>query len=445
MRKIILAAALALLTFTSHADIYQARYGVSETFDFWMYNTDGTLSVSEVDSGTETAVACNEGAETTATNDFVDEGTFYSITLTATEMQCERIVVVVQGTTIGGFIIQTHSNASAMTPQSDANVTQYGGSAGTFASGIPSVNAAQISGDSAAADKLETAFDLTAGPVEPLGVVRQGTAQSATSTTLVLDAAASFADDVPVGMTLVACGSTQGYCQSRPVTDYVLSTDTATVNTWQVTPSGTITYYLFGTAAASGSVTVAAGGITTSSFAAGAIDAAALAADAGTEIGTATWATTTRSLTILDEDSTTMDLNATATGAAASVTGAVGSVTGSVGSVATGGITAASIATDALGAAEIAADAGTELAAAVTSVQGIITGTCDSGSTTTCVDNALTQADALQLEDRLICFDDSWCALISTFTPGTDTAATTKVAPSTRASKAYTIFPSTLE
>jgi hypothetical protein len=75
--------------------------------------------------------------------------------------------------------------------------------------------------------------------------------------------------------------------------------------------------------------------------------------------------------------------------------------------------------------------------------QRIIVGTCDSGSTTTCVDNALTQAATSQLDDRLICFDDSWCALITDFTPGTDTVTTTKVAPSTRSAKAYTIFPST--
>jgi hypothetical protein len=56
---------------------------------------------------------------------------------------------------------------------------------------------------------------------------------------------------------------------------------------------------------------IANGAIDAATFAAGAIDAAALAADAGTEIGTAVWATTTRALTILDEDSTTLDLDAT--------------------------------------------------------------------------------------------------------------------------------------
>lgn|SRR5262245_5311793 len=41
------------------------------------------------------------------------------------------------------------------------------------------------------------------------------------------------------------------------------------------------------------------------------ITAASIASDAGSEIGTAVWATATRSLTVLDEDSTTLDLDAT--------------------------------------------------------------------------------------------------------------------------------------
>ena len=85
-----------------------------------------------------------------------------------------------------------------------------------------------------------------------------------------------------------------------------------------------------------------------------------------------------------------------------------------------------------------------ENAAQMLSEQRILTGTCDSGSTTTCVDDALTQAAETQIDDRLICFDDSWCALITGFTPASDQVTTTKVAPSTRASKAYTIFPATL-
>jgi hypothetical protein len=61
------------------------------------------------------------------------------------------------------------------------------------------------------------------------------------------------------------------------------------------------------------------------------------------------------------------------------------------------------------------------------------------------VDAALTQAAASQLQDRLICFSDAWCAMLTTFNPATDTATTTKIAPATRASLTYTIFPSTAQ
>lgn len=112
-------------------------------------------------------------------------------------------------------------------------------------------NMTQISGDSTAADNLETAFDDTAGPVPWLGIVDQGTAQSASGTGLVLRAAAAFADDTLIGCTLAVYGSTQGYWQFRQITDNALSGDAVTVDTWTVTPSGTITYKIFGGAPAS--------------------------------------------------------------------------------------------------------------------------------------------------------------------------------------------------
>jgi hypothetical protein len=307
MNRILTALLLVALSFTASAEVWQARYGVAETFNFKLYNADGTLDVDEADGGTEVSLSCNEGAETTATNDFADEGTFYSIALTAAELQCERVAVIIAATTTEVFFIQTIDNTSAMTPtivQTGDSFARLGAPAGASVSadiaaieaqtddigaagaGLTNIdlpnqtmditgtlstvttvtnavtaNMTQISGDSAAADALETAFDLTTGAVSPLGIARQGTAQSATGTTLVLDASAPFADDTAIGMTLVACGSTQGYCQSRVVTDYVTSSDTATVETWTVTPSGTITYYLFATAPSTGGSGLDAAGV----------------------------------------------------------------------------------------------------------------------------------------------------------------------------------------
>jgi hypothetical protein len=144
-------------------------------------------------------------------------------------------------THIGGVAVSTS------TAQLGVNVVNFGGSAGTFASGIPAVNATQISGDAAPADALEALYD-TDGPHPQFGIVDQGTAQSASATGLVLRAGAAFADTTLVGMTLAVHGSTQGYWQTRVITANLLSGDAVTVDTWTVTPSGTITYRIFGSA-----------------------------------------------------------------------------------------------------------------------------------------------------------------------------------------------------
>lgn len=172
--------------------------------------------------------------------------------------------------------------------------------------GTPVVDVGLISNDATAADNLENAFDDTAGPVPWLGIVDQGTAQSATTTTLVGRAAGAFANDTIIGCILAVYGSTQAYWQVRVITDVDLATDTFTVDAWTVTPSGTITYKIFASAPSSSSVPIqvnvtqiagsavtatagrpevitqstSVGAITSASFGAGAIDAAAIATGA---------------------------------------------------------------------------------------------------------------------------------------------------------------------
>lgn len=133
----------------------------------------------------------------------------------------------------------------AILPNGPVDVEVFGGLAGTFNIGLPYVNTLRIGNSQAAADNLSTAFADTAGASPWTGIVDQGTAQSATSTTVVLRSAAAFADDALIGSRIMVFGSTQGYWQSRPILDNVLSTDTVTVAAWDVTPSGTITYKIF--------------------------------------------------------------------------------------------------------------------------------------------------------------------------------------------------------
>ena len=103
-------------------------------------------------------------------------------------------------------------------------------------------------GGTAVVGYVVASFTIEAAGFTPAnGVVATGTAQAATGTTIQLAAAETFANDTPNGMTVMAFGSTQGYWQSRVITDYDLATDTATVDTWTVTPSGTITYVVMAT------------------------------------------------------------------------------------------------------------------------------------------------------------------------------------------------------
>lgn len=318
---------LTLLAFGAQAEVFQRPRGIATTLDFKLYNADGTLDVDEADGGTEVSVSCDEGAETTATNDFADEGTFYSIALTAAEMECDRVVVVVAATTTEVFFVSTTAP----------------------------------------------------------GVLTAGTAQSATATTIVLDSSVAYADDELIGATVVLLGGT-GKGQARTITDYVGATDTATVATWTTTPSGTITYEIHGTAAGSGSVSIASGGITSASFAAGAIDAAAIAADAigASEIATDAIGAAELAADAIGASELATDAIGSAEIAAAAIGAAeVADATIDAATFAAGAIDASAIAADAIGASEIAADAvgASEIAANAIGASEIADNAIDAAST----------------------------------------------------------------
>lgn len=88
----------------------------------------------------------------------------------------------------------------------------------------------------------EASFNSAAGSFNPLGIIDQGTAQGATATTLQLRAAAAFADNEINGAWATITGGTTGVGQTRRIRSHVGSTDTATVDAWATTPTGTITY-----------------------------------------------------------------------------------------------------------------------------------------------------------------------------------------------------------
>lgn len=102
------------------ADRRLAKYGVAYVLNFELYEIDGIdLKVDAADGGTDCTIRKNQAADTTATNDFVDEGLSYSLTITATEMQAKEVIVHIIDTATKAYldkviVIETYGNASAL-------------------------------------------------------------------------------------------------------------------------------------------------------------------------------------------------------------------------------------------------------------------------------------------------------------------------------------------
>lgn len=107
-------------------------------------------------------------------------------------------------------------------------------------------------------------------------------------------------------------------------------------------------------------------------------------------------------------------------------------------SIATDAITAAKIATDAIGASELAADA-------VIEIRSLASGTSDSGTTTTMVDAARTEADTDYWKDQIIVFTSGNIAgqarLITAFNAATDTVTFSPALTQAVATQTYEIWP----
>lgn len=112
----------------------------------------------------------------------------------------------------------------------------------------------------------ETSFATTAGSLDALGISRQGTAAGVSSTTVTLDASSPFATNTIQGATIWVRGSSAGnYWQAGSVSAYDGGTRVATVTfpTGFVTPTGTISYKMWGVAPGSSS---GGGGFTPADF-----------------------------------------------------------------------------------------------------------------------------------------------------------------------------------
>ena len=171
------------------------------------------------------------------------------------------------------------------------------------------------------------------------GVICSGTAQSATSTTLVLQATETLGDG-DIGWTLEVTSASTGAKQRALVTGYVASSKTATL-AWSggVTPTGTITYT--GYASAPGS-TISPAPADVRQWVGGTVPAPNVTGVPLTDLKYTLGTISPAPAGSVRSDAVTGAVGSV-TGAVGSVTGAVGSVTGAVGSVtgAVGSVTGA--------------------------------------------------------------------------------------------------------
>lgn len=87
---------LSLATTAQAQNVELRPYGEQAIIGFSLYDILGAnLKADATDGGLDCSIIKDEGTEVACANDFVDEGSTYSITLTATEMTASRIMVCI--------------------------------------------------------------------------------------------------------------------------------------------------------------------------------------------------------------------------------------------------------------------------------------------------------------------------------------------------------------
>lgn len=320
----------------------------------------------------------------------------------------------------------TALNLSGTNIDVDQVVASVSGAVGSVIGAVGSVtaivtaNVTQISGDTTAADRLESWLDSC----------HSGTAQAGAAGTITLDTGASATNDLYNGM-LVLIASGTGAGQTRLISDYVGATKVATiVPNWTTNPSSDSVFVLFPSGRAdiglwlgsapnaltSGRVDADVGALsgdstaadnaesffdgngyagtgnviptvtTVNGLAAGVITAAAIAtdaidADAIADNAINAAAIATGAITAAKFAAGAIDAAAIANGAIDAATFAAGAIDAAViadgaidaATFAAGAIDAAAIATDAIGSAELAASAVTEIQSGLATAAALAT------------------------------------------------------------------------
>lgn len=389
----------------------------------------------------------------------------------------------------------------------EVDVTHFNGTAGTFAAGRPEVNTTHIAGAAVNTASAQLGVNVVnaAGTAWNSGAIGAATiaADAIGASELAADAVAEIADAVwdEVASGHVTVGTFGDYANFSEVlvrttiatlasqTSFTLTAGSADNSAY----NGCVIVIQDATTAAQKAVGVISGYVGATKtvtllndpavFTMAATDLVTIVADralkatvdnrtldvSATGEAGLDWANIGSPTTAQNLSATNIDVDQVV----ASVSGAVGSVTGltaatvhsdlddiqarlpaalvggridaSVGAMAAGVVTAAAVATGAIDADALATDAVTEITDATKTAFGITTGTADSGTTTTMVDAALTQADTDYWKGSIIVFTSGTISgqarLITGFTPASDTVTFAPATTQAVSTETYIIIP----
>lgn len=243
------------------AKIGALTYGTANRVNVQVYGMENNVvtAAAIADAAIDRATFAADTGLQTARSNTAQAGAAGTITLDASASAVDSFYVGAEIRITGGTGVGQSANCLAYTGSTKVAIVSPSwrttpDATSTFAI-IPNSSYVTSTGNVVAIGAgaiLEASFSTTAGSFAPHGIVDQGTAQSATGTTVVLRSAAAFADDELIGARITITGGSAGVGQSRLITDYDSATDTATVSAFATTPTGTITYKIFGDTAASG-------------------------------------------------------------------------------------------------------------------------------------------------------------------------------------------------
>lgn len=193
------------------------RKNVAYRAYFAIFDADGD-PVSGA-TGLDSEVSKDGAAFTDCTNEATEIGSsgVYYLDLTQSEMNADAVVVRVQTTSVGA-----KTTILIFYPEEAGDIR---------------CDTVMISGDSTAADNLESAYDGTG--------YADGTAQAGAASSITLAAGASATDNYYRDSLIAIIGGTGANQSARLITAYVGSTKVATVEpAWATNPDNTSTYVI---------------------------------------------------------------------------------------------------------------------------------------------------------------------------------------------------------